>query len=394
MEKNRVDKIRRTVGGIVFFSALIIIGILARYFLIPMTSGDQTGFLEPWYDTIKHNGGFAAVGMDIGDYMPTYYYIIALATYLPLEPMTALKLFSCIADFFLAFTVMKIVGKVTESREKGLLAFAVTFMLPTVLLDSAGWAQCDAIFTLFLALCIYALICNKDCLAVASFTVSFVFKIQAIFLVPMLLVMLLKGKIRIRSLLAFPIVYLVSIVPALIAGGDFFRILTVYFRQPMQYSSLNMTLPNIWTVVADVKLPKSDLLSSAGVMLAGAAVLSVIYYMFTKNYEFTPEVIIAGSALFALFVPYVLPHMHERYYYFAVIAAVILAFCEKKLFWVLPVIEFASAASMSCFLLGQKAADMDLLFILVTAALCGIFIYNYKLINQNSIKPEASDKKE
>lgn len=394
MEKNNVDKIRRTVGGIIFFSAVIIIGILARYFLMPMTSGDQSGFLEPWYDTISYNGGFSAVGMDIGDYMPTYYYIIALATYLPLKPMTALKLFSCIADFFLAFAVMKIVGKVTQSREKGLLSFAVTFMLPTVLLDSAGWAQCDAIFTLFLVLCIYALICNKDYLAVASFTVAFVFKIQAIFLAPLLLVMLLKGRIRIRSLAAFPVVYLVSIVPALIAGGDFFRILTVYFRQPLQYASLNMTLPNIWTVVADVKLPKSDLLSSAGVMLAGAAVLSVIYYTFTKNYEFTPKVIIGGSALFALFVPYVLPHMHERYYYFAVVTAVILAFCEKKLFWVLPIIEFASAASMSYFLLGQKVADMNLLFILVTAALIGIFIYNYRLINQNAVKSETSGKKE
>lgn len=372
----------------IFLGMILLIGFIARLLLFPIISNDYNVFLLPWYETIKSNGGFRAVGMDIGDYMPTYYYVLAVLSYLPIEPIDGIKLVSCIFDVLLAFYAGLIVYKITDSKAKFAIAFAAVFFLPTVILNSAAWAQCDTIFTTFLLMSIYYLICGKDNKAIIFYAISFVFKIQAIFLAPFLLVLLLKGKIRFRSLLMFPIVYVISIIPAVIAGGNIFRLLTVYIRQSAQYSSLNMGIPNAWSLVAGVK---SMPLGHAGIFLAGGAVLIAMYFIYIRKFELTPDIIVVGSALFALIVPFVLPYMHERYYYFADVMCLILVVIRPKKIWIFLALQFCSLQAICSYLFAKESLDMTLLAVIVTAALAGIIQLFFELTRNDKEKKPQKD---
>lgn len=93
---------RRQAENIAFFFLVTVLAVLMRILLFPFESCDYHQFLQGWYDTLKANGGFAAVGMDIGDYMPTYLYLLAPFTYLPIPGLYAIKLISTAADVVLA----------------------------------------------------------------------------------------------------------------------------------------------------------------------------------------------------------------------------------------------------------------------------------------------------
>ena len=374
--------------NLIFAIIITIIGVMARTALFSYESGDYHQFLLPWYNQIVENGGIKAIGINIGDYMPTYIYILAFLSYLPIEPLTAIKIVSCIADLILAFFGYKIVTEVTQSHSKGLAAYGVLFFMPSVILNSAAWAQCDSIFTLFIVMSIYFLIKDKDWAAAICFSISFVFKIQAIFFAPVLLVLLLKKKIRWRTVLALPAVYLISILPAWIAGRDFIDLLTVYFRQPNQYNSLNMYIANAWGLLRDVE---SDILAKAGIFLAGGIVLIAIFILYRSKYKTNNSTIITLSGLFTLFVPFLLPHMHERYYYLATVIAAIFAIINIKTIWMFLIMEFCMFQAEAHNLFGKEAIDFNLSVLMVTFVLVWYFKILYDAIKNEKCKKSVPE---
>ena len=79
-----------------------LISMIIRYSFREIISNDAYWCLLPWYDVIKENGGIYALGSQVGDYNMLYQFIIAVFTYLPIEPLSAYKLLSCIFDYLLA----------------------------------------------------------------------------------------------------------------------------------------------------------------------------------------------------------------------------------------------------------------------------------------------------
>lgn len=389
IQKFKMPETRKMIENYGFIILLTIIGALSRIYLFPILSGDYNSFLEPWYNLIWDNGGFKAVGMDIGDYMPTYYYILAILTYIPIEPLITIKTVSCIADLFVAIFAYKIVCNVTGSKNKGLVAYGTVLFLPSAILNSAGWAQCDGIFTLFILISVYCILKGKDWGAMIAFSVSFVFKIQAIFFAPVLLLLLLKRKMRWRTLIAFPIVYLIDILPAWVAGGNFLDLITVYFRQTGQYDSLNMFLQNAWGLLYGVQSPETG---KAGVMFAGGVVLIALFWVYRMRFEITNKIIITLSGLFTLLVPFVLPHMHERYFYLPTIVSLIFAVIYPKRIWVFLIMEFVSFQAHAHYLLGkQEYMDFSFAVLLVTFALATYFKLLYDQMKGAKISKQVAE---
>lgn len=107
----------------------------------------------------------------------------------------------------------------------------------------------------------------------------------------------------------------------------------------------------------------------------------------TKLYplSLTDYIIIVGTALFSLLVPFLLPYMHERYDYMAVIFIAIIAFIDSGNLWKLITIEIVSSLGMSAFLLSNS---VDYWLILSGAAaflIYKLFILYSKLMNENKI---------
>ena len=104
-------------------------------------------------------------------------------------------------------------------------------MLPTVIMNSSVWAQCDAIYVTFCVGSVYFLIKRRPWLAAAFFGFAFAFKLQAIFFLPVLVAVLVINRQRLRSLLAAPVAFLACLTPALIAGRRLLSQLPVYPAQ-------------------------------------------------------------------------------------------------------------------------------------------------------------------
>ena len=162
LEKKIVEKITNN-GVLIAFCVLTLMAIWIRFSVKDFESADYKGFLVPWYGHFKTHGGFAALKSPIGDYNIPYQFLIAWMSYIKLRPLYLYKILSCIFDFLLAVYSGKFVYYISSERTgkscsfKGaisdwtfVLPYGVVLLLPTVVLNSALWAQCDAIYTFFI----------------------------------------------------------------------------------------------------------------------------------------------------------------------------------------------------------------------------------------------------
>ena len=346
---------------VLFLTAVTVCGVLARIELFPHESNDMTQFLLPWYEYLHDNGGFRAVGDEIGDYPPMYYYFLAALTYTNIPPMTGIKVFSCIFDVITAFYVKSILDINYRKTIRPIIGYAAAFMLPEVVLNSASWGQCDGIFSCFVVITLYYFLKGKDIRAMIFYGIAVSFKLQAVFLMPFIIMMVIRKKIRIRSLCLIPAVFVLSVLPAAIAGGDLHRLLTIYTDQMGEYSALNMSSPNIWTILDGVD---PEMINSAGVYFAGGIVMILMYICLFQDphpEQLTVRGAIIMAALSCFTVPLLLPHMHERYFYCADLMILLASLCFAKRFWMLIAAQFSSVGAMCSYLFGKGALDMRIL---------------------------------
>lgn len=150
---------------IIFFTIITAIAMYARVIVIDFVSGDFYSFIEPWFYELQENGGLSALKLDIGNYNLPYLTILAILTYLPIEPIISVKMVSIVCDFICALAAMKIVYIILKNNKNkdffGLIVYGVILFLPTVLLNSACWGQADSIYVAFIMLSIVALLEEK-----------------------------------------------------------------------------------------------------------------------------------------------------------------------------------------------------------------------------------------
>lgn len=364
-----------TAESVLFLIAVTVLAFAARVRFLPFESGDYHQFLQGWFSTLKDGGGFSAIGKNIGDYMPPYFYLMAALTYIPAPGIYLIKMLSFIGDIFMAYFAMRIV-RLKYEEFWGEIVYTVVLLLPSVILNSAAWGQCDSFYTGALLACVYFIMVDRQYAAVTAFSIAFIFKLQAVFLAPFLLLMLLRRKIQWRSLLIFPAVYILAILPAAAMGRNFGDLLTVYFRQARQYSDISMYLPNL-----SVWYPKHTP-EFAGTIIAILAViltLSAVLYFRRLEFDLTDDMLVSLALLSVLFVPYILPYMHERYFYPADILAVVFAFYFPEKFYV-PIITVLSSTYVVCHnlfnvhFINIKILSVLMLFCLLWVAISTIYL--------------------
>lgn len=357
--------------NILFIIVVTMFALALRLRFFKFESTDYTLFLQYWFDTLKQNGGLAAIGINLGDYTPPYYYLMALLTYIPIKDLYLIKLLSFAGDIVMASYVMRIV-RLKYPEFWGEIAYTVVLFLPSVIINSSVWAQCDSIYTAALAACVYYLMAGKNYRAVTAFSIAFVFKLQAVFLAPFLLLLLLKRKIKLKGVLILPLVYIIAIIPAVLMGRNFWDLLTVYFRQAKEYNTLTMGLPNLYTWFPT---DAPEFVGTAAIYFAGAVVLATLVYLCRKRFAMTKEMVLALSLFYVMLLPYILPYMHERYFYPADILSVAFAFYYPEKSYVPVITVFTSMYSMCHFLFGVHFINMKILSILMLFNLIWVGIH-------------------
>lgn len=353
---------------------IVIVTVLAMAFRLKFfgyVSSDYRQFLSGWFDLLRQSGGLPGVGLNFGDYTPTYYYLLALLTYLPGSGLHLIKALSCLGDIAAAYYVFRMVD-LKYGEFWGEIAYAIVLFLPSVVINSAVWAQCDSIFTACLLACVYYLMTDRQYRAVTAFSIAFAFKLQAVFLAPFLLLLLFKRKIAVRCLLIPPAVYVVSVLPAALFGRNFWELMTIYFRQARQYTDLTMNLPNLYAWFPE---NTPEWVGQAAVFFAGAVVLATLVYLCLKRFPLPAEMLVSLALFYALLLPYFLPYMHERYWYPADLLSVVFAFYFPEKFYV-PILTVLTSTYASCrFLFRFHFINLKILSVLMLFNLIWVGIH-------------------
>ncbi|MFI7504438.1 glycosyltransferase 87 family protein [Streptomyces sp. NPDC049687] len=360
----RVD---RTVLALAAYTT-VVAALSARVFLMADKSGDYVTFLEPWTRHIADHGGFQALAdPGFSDYNVPYLYLLAALTYLPLSPLTGIKCVSILFDLALAYTTFRIVARLRPTPSWAAFgAGAVVLFLPTVVTNSGWWGQCDAVYAAFLVGGIHQVLRHRPWWACTFFGVALAFKFQAVFLFPFLLVLVLLGRVPWRSLLAVPGAYLVLDLPALALGADPWRLLTVYARQTGTYRLLSVNAPSLYEFVS---VPgDTDAVRTAGVLVAGtlvALLAALTVWALRRGRPDGPRPtdtqVVLTAVCSAIVVPFLLPSMHERYFYVADVLTVTAAFALPRRLWYVPVlVQLASFGSYLKCNSGQLAPYLSM----------------------------------
>jgi len=241
-----------------------------------------------------------------------------------------------------------------------MLTFSVIIMLPTVILNSSAWAQCDSIYTAFVIFCLYYLLKDRYTIAFVFFALAFCFKLQAVFFLPLLILLYItKRKFSIINFLIIPACMVITSLPAIIAGRSIFNVLTIYLRQTGTYANLTMNYASVWNLLPD----DYNLFKVVGVLFTLVLLGGFMYFIISKGYDLKGVTLIGAGLWIVYACVLFLPSMHDRYAYMADILSILyFVFRRKKI--IIPIgINFISLMSYFPFLFGLTVFDYKILTI-------------------------------
>ncbi|MPM44971.1 hypothetical protein SDC9_91656 [bioreactor metagenome] len=297
----------------------VALALLLRLVCLDHITLDFEDFLAPWAAAFRAGGGFAAVRRSIGNYNVPYLYFMAAISYVAFPDLYAIKLFSILFDVLLAWGGLRLVRILCpDNRQRPLIAFLALLFLPTVVLNGAYWGQCDSIYA---ALLLHALACaleDKPSGSMFLLALAFSFKLQAIFLLPLWCVLWYSGRVRLRQLLQFPLWYALTIAPALLLGKPLKDVLGVYLGQMGQYTTaLTYNAPSVYALLPRGLRVDTGRAALAGILAAFLLVLALLAVLFLVRKRMTAELVLTAAVILAVGVPFLLPYMHERYFFTA-----------------------------------------------------------------------------
>lgn len=335
---------------------------------------DYQNFLRVWVDFFRQNGGFAALRYPVGNYNIPYLYFLALFSYLPVKDLYLIKLLSILFDVLLAWAAMGIVGKLGGSEKARLGCFFTVLFLPTVVLNGALWGQCDSIYVALALMSIYWALEDRPVLSMLAITLSFGFKLQAVFVMPVLAVLWMQKRYKLWHFTLFPLFYVLLVLPAVLLGRPFVETLTLYFNQTGSIGSgLNYNSPSIFGIFWHVE--NEALAAKLAVAAAFAFMTLVLIVCYVNRKRLSDRAMLAAAVLLAVGIPFLLPHMHDRYFFAADILTVVLAFSVWQFSPAAVLCQFASLLGYHAYLkmrylLPMRCGSWALIVVLVmTAAL-------------------------
>ena len=329
----RIGKIVFQTVDLLFIACLFFLAFMARWKLMPIESADYWGFLESWMRQIREGGGFRSLRLSISNYSSPYMYLMCLVSYLTDNDLYGLKLISIAFDYLASIAVFMILFQETSHVRKSIFGMGAVLLSPTVILDSAYWCQCDIIYTSFLLFAMYFLFrgSSRGCLICVG--ISFAFKLQAVFILPFLVIMWLKGKtIKLADFFWLPAIYVASALPAWLAGRDLKDLLLVYFEQTGTYPWGTLEYPNIYALLGEAMpdMRHAAEVSGAGTFMAIMLLGCTAYYFYTKKVRLTGELMVTLALFTVALTVYSLPHMHDRYGFFIDLLAVVYGVMNVK----------------------------------------------------------------
>ncbi len=408
----------------VVLAVLLVAGLAARVPMLGEQSGDYRAFLLPWYDHLVDAGGFAGLADSFSNYNTPYLVLLAAVTYLPVQPLVAIKAISIVFDVLLAFFAYRIVREVRPGAPwLPVVAFGATFLLPTVLLNGAWWAQCDSIYVSLCLGSLWFLLRRQTALACVLFGLAFAFKLQAVFFLPALLVLVVVNRQRLRGLLLVPVTFFLALLPAWAAGRSLASQLAVYPAQVSNPSGAGGTgggaartgggfggggrgggggfgggVPgggapgggggggfggagggggtttthsltnNAPTWYSWLPADAATTWKWVGLGVAAAVGLAFVVWLLARRRRLAPPEMLLVAAALSLVLPLLLPEMHERYFYLGEVLALVAVFVDRRFLAVAALMQVATLSTYWSYLQDTTVLSLETASVLALAA--------------------------
>lgn len=352
-EKKLLDLIWKDFYYIAFFM-IVVLGILLRYALREVISPDGVYAYLPWYNEIKSAGGFSALSHQVGDYNIFYQFLIAIMTYLPLEPIVGYKLLSIAFDIAMSILLAMIFHEADKQNKwYPLIGFALCWMNPMVFINSSEWGQCDIIYTFFCLLSVIKFTKEKYLHSIIFLSLGFVFKLQAVFIMPFILLgYFVVKKFSCIYFLLIPLFMEISSIPGLIMGRGILEPFTVYAGQAGDDAdSLYINYPSFWSIF--VKDHNAPFIKTA-IFFTVAILLLLMFYIY-KNNIFIKQNMLGIAFILAYTTVLFLPKMRERYGFMYTIFSIPLALKNKKTIYLSVILHIIALLSYGVVELGSPA---------------------------------------
>lgn len=321
------------------FIFISVLALVIRLCLLDFQSYDFNNFLLPWFEEIKRNGGLQALHNQVGNYGITYQFLIALATYIPVKPIIMYKVLSIFFDYTLAFAGAKLAKQISSnsSMELFIITYSIILFVPTVIMNSGLWGQCDSIYCSFILLSLLEIMKDKKVMGFILLGIAFAFKLQTIFVLPFFLLLYVKR--RDFSILYFGISlisFYICCLPGILMGRKWNAPFLIYSGQTNE-TRINLFYPNLSGTL--IRLNNGNMYNYKimvhFLILLTVAVLAVGGYYLITRYKNTWD-----NSQMLLYTTWVvwscvmfLPNMHDRYGYLVDILFIILAI-NFPIFWV------------------------------------------------------------
>ncbi len=389
-EEIKIGKVALKTVDLLFIGCLFSFSFVIRWKLMPIESADYWGFLQGWMQQVREKGGVCSLGFPISNYTSPYMYLMCLVSYLTDNDLYGLKMISVFFDYLASIGVFLILFQQTANVRKSIFGMALLLLSPTVILDSAYWCQCDIIYTTFILYGMYFFFKNNSRWCLICVGISFSFKLQAVFILPFLLIMWLKKKtIRFRDFIWVPVIYVLSAVPAWMMGRDIKELLLIYFEQSGAYPWGTLEYPNIYALLGEAMpdMRHAAEVSGAGVFMTVILLGCIAYYFYTKKVKLTGELMVTLSLFTVALIVYSLPHMHERYGFLIDLLGIIYGVLNVKKMPVVCGFMLVSVLSFMPYLIAVHIVPIQY----VAIALLGLIVYvGYDLYQQTLINSSCS----
>ena len=389
----RFSKIWSKYNFLVFLLVFTALSLVLKFALVNVPSWDYISFIQQWNLYMRENGGFVkgVVSLyenELGqiflegigiyrnvptcDYPPLYMYFLSLISVLPLgqvfetsantgftaywfytDMLMYVKILSFIFEIIFATFAYKIVKKVSGSKVAACTAYSLFLFLPTVVLNGAVWGQCDVCYASMVVASVYYLISKKQIKSMIFFGLAIAFKLQAVFIIPVFGFAWFRKSFKIRYVVVAALTLLVTFLPLWMAGANIGTPFIPYTRQFGGYiTRLNLNSTNLYALFelnGSVNKEATKFMSTFGIILTVVVSFVLISVLAMKRVKVTPKSLFTIATLSVILVPFIMPHMHDRYFYLAETFFVMYA-CTKLNRIHLPIVQQVSGLiAYSCY---------------------------------------------
>jgi Gpi18-like mannosyltransferase len=356
--ENRILDFLQKKANIFAIIIITLIALLVRIAGFNFQSADFIYHINPWINQLKKYGGLMGIAKIYNDYTPPSLLFYGLISYLPeKDTLWAVKIVSCFFDFVIAFFSYKITEDFTSDKKKSTVAYYLVLFCPTIILNSSIWGQCDSIFTAFCIMSFFYFLKSKPHVSLFFYGIALSFKLQAIFFLPFFVFMYLYRKLNLIQIFFVICGFFALNIPLCLLGVSPIRWAETYRLQLHEYSDLVLNAPTIYNIV--------PMDSKIGILLMISILTLISFMILSSKKGCSRQTQLLLCLMCTTVVPFILPHMHERYFYMSEIFVILYVVANPQK-WLLAVcIIFPSIITYTNFLYGKDNFSLQLLTVIM-----------------------------